>query len=95
MGPPDQNAHCVHAWLTLQNEDSDLAGSLSGDLMRVEQYVEMVLVFLPGWTAAPRTMLSGSAAWTTLCVRRVRRFAGEFIHAGSCGWNTSHWTTPL
>lgn len=32
--------------LTLQNEDSDLARSLSGDLMRVEQYVEMVLVFL-------------------------------------------------
>ena len=30
--------------LTLQNEDSDLARSLSGDLMRVEQYVEMVLV---------------------------------------------------
>lgn len=32
--------------LTLQNEDSDLVRSLSGDLMRVEQYVEMVLVFL-------------------------------------------------
>lgn len=32
--------------LTLQNEDSDLARSLSGDLMRVEQYVEMVMVFL-------------------------------------------------
>ena len=32
--------------LTLQNEDSDLVRSLSGDLMRVEQYVEMVLTYL-------------------------------------------------
>ena len=32
--------------LTLQNEDSDLARSLSGDLMRVEQYVEMALNYL-------------------------------------------------
>ena len=30
--------------LTLQNEDSDLARSLSGDLMRVEQYVETVVL---------------------------------------------------
>lgn len=30
--------------LTLQNEDSDLVRSLSGDLMRVEQYVETVVL---------------------------------------------------
>ena len=64
--------------LTLQNEDSDLARSLSGDLMRVEQYVEMVLVFL---------RLDSST--TDYVIRRhslddivrpaVRRFAGEFI----------------
>lgn len=32
--------------LTLQNEDSAMARQLSADLLRVEQYVEMVLTFL-------------------------------------------------
>ena len=32
--------------LTLQNEDSELSRRLSGDLFRIEQYVEMVLMFL-------------------------------------------------
>lgn len=32
--------------LTLQNEDSELSRQLSEDLFRIEQYVEMVLVFL-------------------------------------------------
>ena len=32
--------------LTLQNEDSALFRKLSGDLFRIEQYVEMVLMFL-------------------------------------------------
>lgn len=32
--------------LNLQNDDSELAGIISEDLFRIEQYVEMVLVFL-------------------------------------------------
>ena len=32
--------------LTLQNEDSELSRRLSEDLLRIEQYVEMVLCYL-------------------------------------------------
>lgn len=32
--------------LTLQYEDSHLARQISGDLFRIEQYVEMVMMFL-------------------------------------------------
>ena len=32
--------------LTLQNEDSELSRRISGDLFRIEQYVEMVLTYL-------------------------------------------------
>lgn len=32
--------------LTLQNEDSDLSRSVADDLLKIEQYVEMVLMFL-------------------------------------------------
>lgn len=77
VGPPDQNAHCVHA-ADAAERGLRPGQSLSGDLMRVEQYVEMVLVFL---------RLDSST--TDYVIRRhslddivrpaVRRFAGEFI----------------
>jgi signal transduction histidine kinase len=64
--------------LTLQGEDSGLSRKLKGDLFRVEQYVEMVLVFLR----------LGSET-TDYVIRRcdldeiirgaVKKFAGEFI----------------
>jgi hypothetical protein len=64
--------------LTLQNEDSPLSRRLSADLLRIEQYVDMVLVFL---------RLDGDSTDYVLrpcdldaIVRgAVKRFAGEFI----------------
>lgn len=64
--------------LTLQNEDSDLARSLSGDLMRVEQYVEMVMVFLRlGSTTTDYVIRAHSL--DDIVRPAVRKFAGEFI----------------
>lgn len=64
--------------LTLQNEDSDLARSLSGDLMRVEQYVEMVLVFLR-LDSSTTDYVIRQHSLDDIVRPAVRRFAGEFI----------------
>ena len=64
--------------LTLQNEDSDLARSLSGDLMRVEQYVEMVLVFLRLDSSTTDYVIRRNSL-DDIVRPAVRRFAGEFI----------------
>ena len=64
--------------LTLQNEDSGLARSLSGDLMRVEQYVEMVLVFLR-LDRSTTDYVIRSHSLDDIVRPAVREFAGEFI----------------
>lgn len=64
--------------LTLQNEDSDLVRSLSGDLMRVEQYVEMVLVFLR-LDSSTTDYVIRSHSLDDIVRPAVRKFAGEFI----------------
>ena len=64
--------------LTLQNEDSDLARSLSGDLMRVEQYVEMVLVFLRLDSSTTDYVIRAHSL-DDIVRLAVRKFAGEFI----------------
>ncbi|MEI3103320.1 MAG: ATP-binding protein [Oscillospiraceae bacterium] len=77
MGPPDQNP-IASMRLTLQNEDSDLARSLSGDLMRVEQYVEMVLVFLRLDSSTTDYVIRAHSL-DDIVRLAVRKFAGEFI----------------
>ena len=64
--------------LTLQNEDSDLARSLSGDLMRVEQYVEMVLVLLRLDSSTTDYVIRAHSL-DDIVRLAVRKFAGEFI----------------
>lgn len=64
--------------LTLQNEDSDLVRSLSGDLMRVEQYVEMVLVFLRLDSSTTDYVIRAHSL-DDIVRPAVRKFAGEFI----------------
>lgn len=64
--------------LNLQNEDTPLSRQLSSDLMRVEQYVDMALMFLRldsdsmDYVIQPRD-LDG------IVRQAVRKFAGEFI----------------
>lgn len=78
--------------LTLQNEDSGLARSLSGDLMRVEQYVEMVLVFLR-LDSSTTDYVIRSHSWTISCARRCGSSPGS-SSAAVCGWTISPWTAP-
>lgn len=69
--------------LTLQNEDSGLARSLSGDLMRVEQYVEMVLVFLRlDYQPLDRTVVT-DAKWLGFVVEQVLSNALKYTASGS------------
>lgn len=64
--------------LHLQNEDSALQRQLSLDLLRIEQYVEMVLMFLRLDSASTDYMIK---AYDLNEVVRgaVKKFAGEFI----------------
>ena len=64
--------------LTLQNEDSDLARSLSGDLMRVEQYVEMVLGYLRLESPSSDYVIRNYAL-DDIVRQAVRKFASQFI----------------
>lgn len=69
--------------LTLQNEDSGLARSLSGDLMRVEQYVEMVLMFLRlDYQPLDRTVVT-DAKWLGFVVEQVLSNALKYTASGS------------
>ena len=64
--------------LHLQNEDSPLARQLTGDLGRIEQYVEMALVYLR-LDAESTDYVIGEYDLDAIVRGAVRRFAGEFI----------------
>ena len=64
--------------LTLQNEDTPLSRKLSGDLFRIEQYVEMVLMFLRLDSDSTDYVIREQDL-DTIIRQAVRKFAGEFI----------------
>ena len=64
--------------LTLQNEDSALSRKLSGDLFRIEQYVEMVLMFLRLDSDSTDYVIREHDL-DAIVRQAVRKFAGEFI----------------
>lgn len=64
--------------LTLQNEDSPLSRRLSGDLFRIEQYVEMVLMFLR-LDSDSSDYLIHRCDLDAIVRQAVKRYAGEFI----------------
>ena len=64
--------------LTLQNEDSPLSRKLSGDLFRIEQYVEMVLMFLR-LDADSTDYVIREYDLDSIVRQAVRKYAGEFI----------------
>lgn len=64
--------------LKLQNEDSDLSFKLSSDLFRIEQYVEMVLMFLR-LNSESTDYVIREHDLDTIVKQAVKKFAGEFI----------------
>ena len=64
--------------LTLQNEDSQLSRKLSSDLFRIEQYVEMVLMFLRLDSDSTDYVIR-EYDLDAIVRQAVRKFAGEFI----------------
>ncbi len=64
--------------LTLQNEDSSLARTLSADLLRIEQYVEMVLTFLR-LDAESTDYVIREYELDPIIRQAVRKFSYEFI----------------
>lgn len=64
--------------LTLQNEDSALSRKLSGDLFRIEQYVEMALMFLRLDSDCTDYVIREHDL-DTIVRQAVHKFAGEFI----------------
>ncbi len=64
--------------LNLQNDDSALSRKLSADLFRVEQYVEMVLMFLKLDTKSSDYVIK-SYDLDSIIRQVVKKFAGEFI----------------
>lgn len=64
--------------LTLQNEDSDLSRRLSSDLFRIEQYVEMVLMFLRLDSSSTDYVIK-EYELDNMIKASVRKFAGQFI----------------
>lgn len=65
--------------LTLQNEDSSLSRRLSNDLFRIEQYVEMVLMFLR-LDSDSTDYLFRECDLDRIIRQAVRKFSGEFIN---------------
>ena len=64
--------------LNLQNEDSTLSRKLSADLLRIEQYVEMVLMFLRlDSDSTDYVIREQELDEIVRCA--VKKFAGEFI----------------
>ena len=64
--------------LHLQNEDSALSRQLLGDLFRIEQYVEMVMMFLRlGSTSTDYVIREYEL--TPILNQTIKKFAGEFI----------------
>ncbi|MGN0506521.1 MAG: sensor histidine kinase [Lachnospiraceae bacterium] len=64
--------------LHLQNEDSALSRTLSADLFRIEQYVEMVLMFIR-LDSETTDYVFRSCDLDTLIRQSVKKFSGEFI----------------
>ncbi len=64
--------------LTLQNEDSELSRRLSGDLFRIEQYVEMVLMFLRLDSSSTDYVIK-EYELDDMIKSAVRKFARQFI----------------
>lgn len=64
--------------LHLQNEDSALARNLASDLARVEQYVEMAMVFLRLGEGASDYVIR-ECSLDDIIRQAVKRFSGEFI----------------
>ena len=64
--------------LTLQNEDSPLSRKLSGDLFRIEQYVEMVLMFLRLDSDSTDYVIREQDL-DAIVRQAVKKYAGEFI----------------
>ncbi len=64
--------------LTLQNEDSDLSRQLAEDLFRIEQYVEMVLMFLRLDSDSTDYVIQ-EYELDTIVKQAVKKFAGQFI----------------
>lgn len=64
--------------LSLQNEDSHLTRKLSSDLLRIEQYVEMVLAFLR-LDSTSNDYLFKEYELDTVVKQSVRKFASDFI----------------
>lgn len=64
--------------LHLQNEDTVLSRKLSADLMRIEQYVEMVLTFLRLRSESTDYVIK-EYDLDGIVKQAVKRFAGEFI----------------
>lgn len=64
--------------LTLSGEDSALARTLSAELFRIEQYVEMVLMFLR-LDSDTTDFVFAEHALDGIVRQAVRKFAGEFI----------------
>lgn len=64
--------------LTLQNEDSPLSRKLMGELFRIEQYVEMVLVYLR-LDSKTTDYLFTECSLDEIVRQAVKKFTGEFI----------------
>lgn len=64
--------------LHLQNEDSNLSRQLEQDLFRVEQYVEMVLMFLKLDNGSSDYVIR-SCRLDDIIRQSVKKYAGEFI----------------
>lgn len=75
--------------LQLQNEDSPLSRKLTAELFRIEQYVEMVLMFLR-LRASSTDYVIKEYDLDPILRESIKRFAGEFI-----GRNIRLVYTPL
>ena len=64
--------------LRLQNEDSDISRKLSLDLFRIEQYVEMVMMFLK-LEERSRDYVFKKYDLDSIIREALRKFSGEFI----------------
>ncbi len=64
--------------LTLQNEDTALSRKLMGELFRIEQYVEMVLMFLR-LDSPSHDYVIGPCDLDGIVRQCVKKYAGEFI----------------
>lgn len=64
--------------LNLQNEDSELSGRISEDLFRIEQYVEMVLMFLRLGSDSTDYVIK-KYNLDNVIKQSIKKFAGQFI----------------